>query len=182
MHKFYRFFGLALTIAWATGAAAAPLSLHYHTRTNIAPNDLQRVASLAEAVGDLSQKLAYHLYSITGPCNLLVDCHTATTYAVQLGAAARKLAKDARAATFSQAAPNGTFDVAFAALRSTDFDAVARAQSQFHDILPQAGGSGSGLADLACVDVLDVYWVLMNQVVDFPRPLGEGEGRGSDNI
>jgi len=67
-------------------------------------------------------------------------------------------------------------------LRQEFFDRLANAQWHF---LQQMKGNfsigGNNSADITCRDFYDVYWILMHQLVEYPRPAGLSDGRGHDD-
>ncbi len=160
----------------SSAALAAPESLTFPTRTGYTKADLLRIAALAEAVEALSQKLAGRLALVPPDlCALAQPCTTvAFSVVVPLRDAAHDLASLARSYPH-QAVSDEFMEV----LRTGSFNKVAALQHDLHKSYLLVT-SGSALADFDCADLLDVYWVLLNQVVMTNRPLSGNEGRGLD--
>ncbi len=166
---------LAFCLA-SSSALAAPESLTFPTRTGQTKADLLRIAALAEAVEALSQKLAGRLALVSPDlCELSKPCSVvAFSVVVPLRDAAHDLGALARSY------PNQVVSDEFmTTLRTGSFNKVAALQHDLHKSYLLAT-SGSALADYDCADLLDVYWILLNQVVKTDRPLSGNEGRGLD--
>lgn len=162
-------------------ASAQPKSLMYPTRTGNWSNDLRRVASLAQSIAEMSGKLAYHFYSVPQEyCYMNVPCFTVAQEIVgPLGNTARALADRAWSSS-ATLVDSAAIDAELDFIRTQYFNSLAWHQESLRNAFPAGPTSGSSMADLTCGDIMDIYWVLMNQLVNYPRAAGAGGGRGED--
>lgn len=177
MRPFIKALAASFCLAFSAPAVAEPASLGEDTRTNQSDTDLKRIASLAESIEGFTGKLALALYSIPQTsCALSKPCaEVATNIVVPMRDAARDLKALARAHG------GGTVSNQFMqTLRSDFFNDIAVRQHELRKTFEAHGRSGSTVVDLACSDLLDIYWVLMNQMVVHPREFDGGGGRGAD--
>lgn len=186
MNSPFKLLAIGIMVVWSSVSAANGIgSSHYPTRTDIQGTDLKRIAALSHAIAELTGRLQYELFRIAPEhCRMSYDCGDAARYYVTpIANQARALAEHVDALIARVYSPNtGTIDIdaEMNALRVSDFNLMAQVQANFRGLF-SGPTTGSPNADLACRDVLDVYWVLMNQIVNYPRPAGLAGDRGTDN-
>lgn len=169
-----------LSLLPAQAFAAGPQSLIYPTRTDLWNNDVHRMAALADALSGVSSSFAYHLFDIEpANCKLVGGCDfVAQNYALKASGIARELSDQLR---MLDGVGQPTRDNTVAVLRTSHLDQLATLQWGLRKRIMDEHTLGGDLANYECKDFFELYYMLMNRMVAFPRPAGLGGGAGVDD-